>query len=433
MTMLLYSAILLMTGAVVFAQDNITREDPIVVLDEPSQAAAPTPEIPLAVLSLDLLNYYPVFSMETGADVLNSAYRAGVWGSGLLLELIGLDETNFWGKTAGMGLRLLKGSLLDVNFVMLAYIVEHEYFGHGTRHRESTNTFTGRMTIDVYPKLWWNVIPPFIGLSFFNSGSLTSDTPIPTLEEALIFQTAGSEANFVTTLHAQELMFRAGKLDYSLCFLYLNSRIMQFMYTAGGLSDYEYYVRFLNTLHGIADPASYSFTSSMLRDANWWNLADPFFLYSLAADVWYYWSGDQEIDLWLPEISGVSFLPSLYVNTAFFGLETYCYLTGLINKTLFYRSYVRWGDGVFHSPLETSGAGVMLGVRDPMSVFQVLDVHAWIQPLDGTSRFGASISAEIKPKILGDHVRIRAGFKSKGYLMNDPFEMCGFGSITFVY
>ncbi|RPJ04922.1 MAG: hypothetical protein EHM28_13130, partial [Spirochaetaceae bacterium] len=72
----------------------------------------------MAVFSLDILDYYPVLSMETGSINLTTAFRAGICGTGLLLDMIPLDENYFWEKTAGIVLRLMKGAILDVNFEM---------------------------------------------------------------------------------------------------------------------------------------------------------------------------------------------------------------------------------------------------------------------------------------------------------------------------
>jgi hypothetical protein len=405
------------------------------------ESAESLPEIPIAIVSFDILDYRPVFDMETGALNLATVYRIGVWGSGLLLDLIPIEETDFWSKAAGISLRLLKGSLLDVNLDMLAFLLQHEYFGHGARHRELTGDYSGTIIVNFGISRWWNIFPPFIGLLFANGGSFTSTVPLQAWEDAMAFQTGGSEGDYIMAAHGEELMLRSKRLDYSLCLHYLDAHIYNFIYIWNslrdetvpgfpGFSDYEYYIYQINQAHGYTDPAGYPFKSSMLRNADWWNLIDPFLFYSLVSVYWYVWSGEQQLDMWLPEIRGVRFLPSIYVNTAYFGLDSYFFLKGILQDDFFYQVYVRWGDGIFYSIYDTLGFGLKVSMLDPDAVFQGCTFDCWIQPVRGNVSPGFSASVDINPHAYGNHIKLGAGFKTEGYLMGRPIDLCGFGRIT---
>ncbi len=46
------------------------------------------------------------------------------------------NEKNWKGKTMGVGYRIAKSVLFDIQLDYLTYIIQHEVYGHGSRYRE---------------------------------------------------------------------------------------------------------------------------------------------------------------------------------------------------------------------------------------------------------------------------------------------------------
>jgi len=336
------------------------------------------------------------------------------------------DENNFEKKLLGLSYRLSKTILFDDVFDHLAFLIQHEIFGHGARYREFGYTDNSYRLHLIFP----------YGDS---KGWAFTGTPDPLREvsssESLLMTIGGFEAE---SLLSQEIYFRwveRGAIHYRETLLYLfsslnlSSYIIRTKYNLSGEegNDVLNYLRKINSTSGIPESPEDPLTIDDLAVRTLVSAVNPFVYFSLCAYFYHYlWEGRETMLLPMIRIGRFKVLPFFRFSLAPYGTEFYFETYAAFpEKTA--RFYIRYGSSDFKG---SRGGGLSIGdlIKSPeFSLRARMDI--WNQPAlvlggettrETRSGLGGAIFCNLFYKltrgsfIMG--ITADIGYKTEGYL-----------------
>lgn len=335
------------------------------------------------------------------------------------------DEKTIDKKIGGVGYRLLKFVLLDLQIDFLAALTQHEAFGHGSRMRASNHE-----EIAVFLSLF----APYGESRGFAQGRLKSGYSMTNIQSIMI-AAGGNEGNLVLSKSMEERMLLQGKIKYHQGLLYLIARnnLLHYVGTthlfdreSGDIFDY---ITRINT--GIED----SYNSKKLFMQNLIALANPIQIYSMwALGKKYILDGQTEMNN-IPffEIKNIQYLPAFNYNLTPFGSE-FILNQYLVKDNKLLLLQARLGDNTFHS---FYGAGIRaLNIIDQPKFLLNAEAHFWSQPefeigvFGGTKTFEeglggmATCSFSWFPAERAKKIGVFGllGYKTGGYIMGEKLD-----------
>jgi hypothetical protein len=348
-----------------------------------------------------------------GEDIL-FAYRLIDLTERWALKPIGLFDredgaARFW--------RLNEQAFIWLPIGYLASVSQHEFFGHGFRGREFSNTRVTGYSLGV---------PPPYG----NGGGATSldITPPISSTKLSVLSSAGIEATAILANLTKFHWLENDQIDPHQLFLYLFAQQDITLYI-GSMKTVRSFPEEDFSGHDINDylfslnatyPSAH-LSSSRLRSLSWVNIADPF-TFLTAASLLKYLSSGEAIDIPKIEIGDYGFLPSTRMGLTPFGPEFYLESFGIYLKKVIY-GYLKGG---YHANNRYMG----LGFYTPnLTRYVGLRFDTWLQPElllgngEGDSQeLGAAGSLIIHGKWRGVVLQGEGGYKSIGFLPGYPLN-----------
>ncbi|MEP0821248.1 MAG: hypothetical protein HRF44_00225 [Ignavibacterium sp.] len=379
----------------------------------------------------------------TGAHNISTIHQIISMLESEVLKPTYFDETESYGKLAGIVYRLGKTALLDNVIDHYAYLIQHDYFGHGWRGRENGfRDISYRLALplpysDGHGKITWRAPDGKV---------LTSDEHVSTV-------IGGFDA---TSALAQLMRFNwmmRGRIHYREARLYLQSSTdltTYTLFTKWGLrssegNDVTSFISSVNSRERIT--ISPALTLGGLSNQLVINALDPFLFFSLWTLVKsYIWSGDEEFAFPTLCFSNVKYLPLARLGLTPFGTEMY--VENFISTSsdvvnLYFRlsvggSHEFWGGGIEGVPLFESSnvrlrANLAFWKQPPLaldlqpgsmhnaSVNDVFGVSATVvtfytlpfesPTIDLVSHIGYKTAGFVQGESLGEGVVLRLGVK----------------------
>jgi len=341
---------------------------------------------------------------------LNNAF---FWSEDRLIDLTGISLSQPW---AGI-LRSVElvGLVLPVND--LAFLMQHEYFGHGARAREF-----GLQTS--WPKL------ESLPLPFGPGIASVSHAPPHNIKESLVITLGGVEGASVLAEEINTRWWRNKKMNAKTTFMNIlathNTDGYLWIFPPSKLSanlraghDMVAYVEKVNKMYGDQRLTLDYMTWSVAT-----NLINPFTYFSFYSMYRYIVHGERTNDYPYFSFGNFSFLPSMRYVLSPFGPEYH-----LLNYMTFgernLKAYMRYGQlktanyfGLGASGDIYSNWGITLGAR----------FHAWRQPEINSNNFGraklgasGSITLDYRP---ASFISLNGllGYKSAGFVLGEPID-----------
>ena len=285
------------------------------------------------------------------------------------------SESTPLGKIGGLLLRSAKTAYLDLPLDAFSYLLAHEYFGHGSRFRELTDSEVKcHLILPIYETgpLWTYAVGS-VPLSY---------------QGVLAVREGGIEAQVLLNRDIALDWMTTGETHYRDASLYSFSFWNYFSSELRTPDDEPFnfipddpggYIRELNRQAGFTDMNHLKMSVRSYHDRMALNILNPFFFYSAYCFVkTYLWDGDAVSMLPIVHIGSVRYLPSVKTAMTPFGLEYHLenYLrfantTSLVD--------LRVGDRTFY----TSWGGLGASFRNIASWDRLsadLNVDTWKQP-----------------------------------------------------
>lgn len=365
-------------------------------------------------------------SPRSGAFSLCTLHRAVYGLEGQLFKTRWSAEDRSGKKILGVLYRFSKTALLDNVLDHLAFLVQHEFFGHGARFREfgySGSTYSLHLIFPYGDSRGW----AFRGTP--DPNRMTTD------DENLLMIIGGFDASACLS---QTILFnwvQRGTIHYreSLVYLFsatdLSSYILRTKYhlrkEAG--NDVLNFLRAVNPGVGIPEERHDQLTIDDLACRTLISAVNPFLYFSLATYIYrYLWAGQESMTLPMIPIGGVKVLPLFRFGLAPFGTEFYFenFATFSDKAACF---YLRYSPPDFH---KSWGAGLNVANLFRSRRFSVqARSDVWSQPsikLGGEAvektrlGLGGAIFGTIFYKLMDTPLKLgiaaQIGYKTSGYL-----------------
>lgn len=366
------------------------------------------------------------FSSSAGAFSLAAAHRALYGLEGRLLKTRWSAEDDFGKKLLGISYRLSKTIFLENVIDHLAFLAQHEVFGHGARYREFGYSHNSYRLHLVYP------YSDSQGWAFPGN---PEPGRISTRSENLAMITGGFEADAALSRVICRRWVDRGAIHCRETFLYLfsstslTSYILRTKYHWKGpaANDVLSYLRTINPEPGIPETPPGELTLDGLARRTIVCFLNPLWYFSLYACVHHYlWAGRETMSLPMIPVGRARFLPFFRFGLAPFGTEVYLEnFARLAGKTGHF--YVRLGHP---GGPKSWGAGLSLGdfvVRSGFHLEVRLDL--WNQPsllLGGKTvrqaqrKLGSALFGRLFFQFIDAPIKMgivaQAGYKTDGYL-----------------
>ncbi|MGD2295147.1 MAG: hypothetical protein PVF22_04850 [Candidatus Aminicenantes bacterium] len=371
-------------------------------------------------------------SSLVGANNLLSLHR---WIYGIenrYLKPSWTEEKTFIKKTLGIVYRLSRTVFLDNVVDHMAFLFQHEVFGHGARYREFGYTDN---TYSLHP-----VYPYGDAKGWARRGRMEPGRKV-TIHERLAMVSGGSEANTLFSSLLRRNWLIRGHIHHRESILYLltgNDLAAYILRTKhglrkSGLNDVLNYLSLLNAQHGYVQEEDYRISLDDLAQHAWLNLLNPFLYFSLYNYfVSYLWAGQEESSLPMIRLGNVKYLPAFRIGLAPFGPEIYF--------EHFFKTGQRWMSLYFRRGKPTFasfwGAGLSVGNLLRVGHFTLegrLDV--WHQPSlllggervsEGQRGLGGALMATVfyrfSPGQSPLNLIAQLGYKTDGFLAGERLD-----------
>lgn len=228
--------------------------------------------------------------------------------------------------------------LVNNLFNDLLMLWQHEVNGHGFRQRSSNNQISG---YGLFP-LWGSIVPsalipmitPINGLAGVTYSELTFNTKLPSIDEVLLWNIGGNEANAVLANEMILKTFQQGKLDYRDYNLFFKAftNLLGYLMITDPLQmddDIAAYLKLINY--------KYSSAEISLTDLRWSAIVF-FFNPILYKTVWsfyaYAFKNEKEIAIPCLAWNQITYMPLIRMVLTPFGVAYYTdHYVGYQNKT----------------------------------------------------------------------------------------------------
>lgn len=372
------------------------------------------------------LAFDPVLTARTGAENIIGVHAGLTRAEDRFIGTRWFSEEGVLGKTGGIVCRSAKYVLIDLPVDIFSVVFAHEYFGHGARFREQD---WGKVEYS------FDAPPPYGEGGGFAAGTDTRGWH--SYHELLALYSGGfeaqSEINRRLTLRwmsKREIRYREAALyfwSFQFMFGYIWETNEDLDANERGYDPAEY-LRLINHHAGYYDVDDWLMDVRDLKSRAALNLANPFLLYVLFAQLkTYLWDGNNSSGFPVFHVKGTDYLPCLRMGLTPFGPEYH--LENFLragDKVLLVD--LRIGDQTFYE----SWGGIGLYVQNICGNRRLsvdLDLDVWNQPeieVGGDSitskggGLGAAFSVRSHYGIIGAQSPISAvvelGYKSAGYL-----------------
>ncbi|MEM6700934.1 MAG: hypothetical protein AAF599_21200, partial [Bacteroidota bacterium] len=299
------------------------------------------------------------------------------------------EEDTWQKKSLGVGYRLGKTILLDVQMDWLVLLAQHEVFGHGYRAR-STGTKENRYRFSLLFPYGSSSGAIFYGRSNPNRFS--------GFDEGLVATLGGNEANAVLAKTLRDKWLLRGAMHYRELVLYsltLNNHSLYawstklFDRNEGG-NDMLNYIRLVNARFDYRTEAEYQLTFDEMSNHSLLNFVNTYQLFALYAYFkGYLLNANESFDLPMFRLKNTKYLPTLRVGMTPFGSEFILENHFLKDQNLLEISW-RQGDGQLAN---FYGGGVKWRKVFPKLLTTQIGVDFWNQPsmlLGGESQYSSS-------------------------------------------
>lgn len=380
------------------------------------------------------LVWNPKLEMQVGAENLFNAYRIFGRFEDSLTEKISFQENTLIKRIIGIAGRIGKTAALDLPVAGWLTLIQHEYFGHGSRFREFQ-----------VKKVEYNLGSPW-NLSGWARGSGYFGW-----NEWLSIDAGGMESNQVFTHEVIKKVFTQKDIHYYELLPILFTKLDTSNYILSTWDPDSHLEEFSQQYREGHDVANYLvyFTFSRSRyslkknydklvNGAIWNAVDPIlFLAYYYSYLRYIWSGKKVFRVPMLRLGNIEFLPSTRFNLTPMGYERYLDIW-LRKKPTLWNFYIREGDGLYEGD-DSYGLGVEINnivmsrkikMNCSFDYWHQQDVRKedwWLlsrweseppPPLEGIN-INISLVSSINKFFALKGV---AGYKNDGYLMGREFE-----------
>jgi hypothetical protein len=342
------------------------------------------------------------------------------------------EENTFWKKSGGIGYRLLKASVLDLQVNWMFTVVQREAFGHGSRFREFG-----------YSANYYNfyLIPPLgRGGSYAIEGTLAPNK-MTTLPEISAMHFGGNEANLVLSDRLSSRAILEGDMHYQESILYLmtknnllfylwNDRLLSDFVTLDG--DVDSYILNLNRFYSNANGKEYSTDKLSLQSLV--SLLNPMQIYSVVSLAKDYLLDGNARGKKIPSInfSKFNYLPSMGYNLTPFGSE-FILTNYFFTDEQSLQVNLNYGDQTFFDFYSAGAKAFNLFPRQKLYVGAEMQI--WSQPelqleewtlTQNEAQLGGLVRADVsyfpfkESKDFGLFAQV--GYKTKGYVLGERLD-----------
>ncbi len=338
----------------------------------------------MIVLSIDLCAQIPnylVFDKEQsssfGAENGITIHRFLYEKTDEFVPLKFNEENTFLTKSGGIGYRLLKASVFDLQLNWLFTILQREAFGHGARFREfgySYNSYN------------FGLIPPLGGAISYAIPGYLAPNKVVTEPESLALLFSGNEANLVFSEKINSRVILKGDMHYQESILYLmtknnllfyiwNDRLLSSLVTL--VDDLDAYIQRLNTVHG--DGKNRMYDTDKLAFQSLVSLLNPLQMYSVYSLAKDYLIDGNARGRGIPSIhfSAFNYLPSLGYNLTPFGSE-FIFTNYFYNDEQSIQVNLNYGDQTFFDFYSAGAKG--FNIIPSSEIYLGAELQIWSQP-----------------------------------------------------
>jgi len=321
-------------------------------------------------------------------------------------------------------IRIGKFFLLDYPISIWTTVLQHEYFGHGARAREHGVTASYKL---YSPWEYW----PFNNKRAY----VRYENGYPEdIDKRLSLTLGGIESNNVLAQRLKRNIYKNGKISYCGALFFLSNKLYLNTYiyrTPDPISDPEgfriygdisAYLIEMDIKRGEEGSAKSAVDDyRRLKKNSFYNLADPILWVSVYSIGRYLVVGRESLCIPYFNHRSTRFLPSARFNITPIGEEYYLDLY-IKRDLLFFAPYIRDGkgpEGRFY------GTGIEVDVEMIKRGLLVGgEIDWWHQPITG----GGYHLMTVATKHITEQVAftVKAGLKSKGYLMGREFDQAGY-------
>jgi hypothetical protein len=322
------------------------------------------------------LLYEPGMTEKAGIEDILTLHYGITRAEDAIIGTRWFSENTFVGKSGGILARSVKYIILDCPVDIFSHTFIHEYFGHGMRWRNLTDTKI---------KYHFKTLPPYGG----GGGSAHAINSVPlSYHEDLALAEGGIESQALLNRAIALRWMASGEIQYRDAAMYFSSFLSNYSYInyAPENNSFNYisadpdaYVRMLNAQFGISDWNHAKMNVKKFKSQMKLNLLNPFCFYSI-----YYFAktylldGNSSTSFPTIHIADVRYLPVFRVGMTPFGTENHLENYLKFRETAILVDF-RIGNQTFYS----SWGGIGLKCINIASVSRLsadLNLDIWKQP-----------------------------------------------------